>query len=256
MEVLRGRINLAPDVKWILGIFPAVSGLKRYVVQSLDDVLTKDNFQQFNKICISFKLRLLQTECVQYYEKMCKRLTNNVEASLTDAQFLFNQAAYVMKEAWGSREQFITPLKLKLVSMPALRRALLDAYIDHHHTHDWVMSELIATLVERDSCDDVVHLYTWFAELIQSRDCQPLTLGERSLLRDETLAFCLIYSSATYERLIKTLTEKAIDIDLRFVMLKITKVSKTLSDVVQKATGEVNALSTAVLVHSFIRDKS
>ena len=225
MDVLRGRT--VPHVRRVKlwGFNVAARIVRRRI--TANDVLTKDNFQQFNKICISFKLQDLETQCVQYFEKICQRLYDNVEASLTDAQFLFNQTAYVMKEAWGSRDKFIAPLKLKLGTLPALRRALLDAYIEHHESHDWVASELMAILVEhgRYPHDDVVRLYTWFTDLIQTRDSQPLTLGERSILRHQTLAVCFRHSQATYDPLIKTLADKAIDVDVRFVMFQISNVS-------------------------------
>ena len=84
--------------------------------------ITRDNFQPVNKMCIAFQFVERQGECTEFYKAMCAALTDDVTACIVERWFLVDLAGYVMKEAWGSRNQLLGPLKERMDVLPLLRR--------------------------------------------------------------------------------------------------------------------------------------
>ena len=229
--------------------------VRAVVVDSLPDQqakVTRENFQEFNKICLAFRLTTLQGQCTQFYKRWCEEgLTDDPTVSLPEVRLLGDLAVYMIREAWGERAQLLGPLKERLQALPALRAALIDEYTSHRHNTDhWAWAEVVASVA---SPPEIVNLYTWLNTLLASRGEARLTMSERSLLREEYLATCMRESPGTSDKIMATLAAKGYpEIDLRFALLQVSKAAKFNHELAETAAAEAAAAHSgqvAILVN-------
>ena len=161
-------------------------------------VLTRENFREINKLSAVFKVEWMVEECLKFYTDLCSGLTSG---SLELALFLFEEAAYILKERNNRDLQDALSTRLKVVS--TLRLALVNDFISRNpNQQEYVNTDLCLSLA---SYKEGPVLYEWLIENIEGKTHPvKLTDVEKRFLTLPSLTLCLQADRELYERLLVT----------------------------------------------------
>eukprot|EP00116_Pleurobrachia_bachei_P003384 sb/3463646/ len=161
-------------------------------------VLTRENFREVNKLSAVFKVEWMVGECLKFYTDLCSGLTSG---SLELALFLFDEAAYILKERNNRDLQDALSTGLKVV--PPLRLALVKDFISHDpNQQEFVNTDLCLSMA---SSSEGSVLYEWLIENFKGKP-HPLKITdiEKRFLRSAPLTLCFHSDQTVYERLLET----------------------------------------------------
>eukprot|EP00116_Pleurobrachia_bachei_P003453 sb/3463715/ len=161
-------------------------------------VLTRQNFREVNKLSAVFQVQWMVGECLKFYTDLCSRLSLG---SLELALFLFEEAAYILKERNNKDLQNALSTGLKVV--PPLRLGLIKDFISRDlNQQEFVITDLCLSLA---SSKEGSVLYEWLIENFKGKP-HPVKLNdvEKRFLTLPSLTLCLQADQTVYERLLET----------------------------------------------------
>ena len=161
-------------------------------------VLTSETFREVNKLSAVFKVEWMAEECLKFYTDLCSNLTSG---SLKLALFLFEEAAYILKER--NDRDLQNALSTKLAEMSCLRLALVEDFISRDpNQQEYVNTDLCLSLA---SSNEGTVLYEWLIDNFEGKP-HPVKLSdvEKRFLTLPSLTLCLQTDKALYERLLES----------------------------------------------------
>eukprot|EP00116_Pleurobrachia_bachei_P003510 sb/3463772/ len=185
-------------------------------------VLTRENFREVNKLSAVFKVEWMVGECLKFYTDLCSGLTSG---SLELALFLFEEAAYILKERNNRNLQ--DALSTKLGELSSLRLALVKDFISRDPIQqEYVNTDLCLSLA---SSNEVTALYEWLIENFEGKPHPvKLTDVEKRFLTLPSLTLCFQTDKDIYERLLEAVELCLSKEDLMFMYKIFTRVSLPL----------------------------
>eukprot|EP00116_Pleurobrachia_bachei_P004134 sb/3464396/ len=134
--------------------------------------LTEEYFREINKLSIALKVEWIQKECLTFYCKLCANLTN----SLGNALFLFEEAAFLTKEAGSIGRKFQDALDIGLRSYPDLRLRVVENFMSRDLASQLAAkADLCVQLAEDSPIIEVI--YRRFIDILSDKT-QPFIFNE------------------------------------------------------------------------------
>ena len=142
-------------------------------------LLKRQNFREVNKLSAVFKVQWMVDSCLKFFTDLCSELT---EESFETAWYLFEEAAYILKER-NSRD-LEEPLKNRLGELLALRLALVNDFLSRDpNKQEFMYTKLCLSLAGNST--PVLH--SWLIALIENKT-PPVKLSgvEKQFLKSQT----------------------------------------------------------------------
>ena len=185
--------------------------------------VSRENFREVNKLSAVFKVEWMVEECLEFYTGLCSELSSN---SLENVRFLFEEAAYILRERNNKNLQ--EALNSGLQSFPDLRLSLVQDFM----SRDPNKQELVCT----DLCLSLAGsatpaLYSGLIKMISNRTPPvQLTVAEKRFLDPQTLTMCFRSDSDVYLQLIDILQTTLCKEDIEGLMKPLCSVFHNLAD--------------------------
>eukprot|EP00116_Pleurobrachia_bachei_P003170 sb/3463432/ len=170
-------------------------------------LLKKQNFREVNKMCAVFKVQWMIDSCLKFFTGLCSELT---EESFETAWYLFEEAAYILKER--NNRELEGPLNDRLEELPTLRLALINEFLSRDpNKQEFMYTKLCLSLAGKST--PVLH--SWLITLIETK-APPVELSgvEKQFLKSQTLTICSQEDPEVYKKLVSTLQSSLSNEDL------------------------------------------
>eukprot|EP00116_Pleurobrachia_bachei_P000021 sb/3460283/ len=191
-------------------------------VGSTDGRITKGIFRDMHKLSVAFKVEWLQKSCTKFFCKLCSR------KELLDigcARFLFEEAAFVMRETSSKKLLCALNCGLKHVNKGAeLRSNLLLEFLNQDELHS-VYTEMCIAL----SGSQLKTLYMEMMKKIESTELSKepykLTENDKCFFEVKLLAKLFKHHEKTYKEIMTSLDNRLCDEDKVFLFGRLSRVS-------------------------------
>eukprot|EP00116_Pleurobrachia_bachei_P003549 sb/3463811/ len=185
--------------------------------------VSRENFREVNKLSAVFKVEWMIEECLEFYTGLCSELSSN---SLDNVRFLFEEAAYILRER--NNKDLQDALNSGLQSFPDLRLSLVQDFMSRDpNKQELACTDLCLSLAG----NAIPALYSGLIKMISDRTPPvQLTVAEKRFLDPQTLTVCFQSDSDVYLQLLNTLQTTLCKEDIEVLLKPLCNVFHNLAE--------------------------